>query len=215
MRAVNLLPPERRQAPAKSPLAPLARRPLFVATGGVVLLVALALGVLAHSAGSSVSTKRRELADVQRQLADARARQVLSASALASASARRTTIVGIAGRRVSWDAFLGGLSRVLPEDVWLVSLSADPAGAALASDTASTTSSTSSSTTSTTSPDMPFAISGYAYSQSSVARLMDRLALIPWLSGVQLQSSALAPVGNRNAFQFSIGASMTNMGGAS
>jgi Tfp pilus assembly protein PilN len=211
MRAVNLLPPERRQASAKSPLAPLARRPLFVACGGIVLLVALVLGMLAHSASSSVSAKRRELADVQRQLADARARQALSASALASASARRTAIIGIADRRVSWAAFLGGLSRVLPEDVWLVSLVANPSGAAVAT----TPASSSSSTAAASSLSTPFAISGYAYSQSSVARLMDRLALIPWLSAVQLQSSALTPVGNRNAFQFSIGASMTNAGGAS
>jgi Tfp pilus assembly protein PilN len=212
MRAVNLLPPERRQTATKSPLTPLARRPIFVASGCVVLVVALVMGVLTHSAGSSVGSKRRQLAKVQQELAAARApKQAISASSLAKASGRRTTIMSLAGRRLSWDAFLGSVARVLPEDVWLVSLVANPAGAAV---TTSSSSSTSSST-STTTPDTPFAISGYTYSQSSVARLMDRLALIPWLSGVELKSATLAPLGNRNVFQFSIGASMTNAGGAS
>lgn len=213
MRAVNLLPPDRRET-AKSSLTPLARQPIFLAAGVVVLVIALVLGIVTQTAASSVDAKRRQLAQVERQLAAARApKDRISPSSLATASARRSTILSLAGRRVSWDGFLGSVSLVLPEDVWLVSLTANPAGVA-ASTTASTATSSTSST-STTTADTPFAITGYTYSQSSVARLMDRLALVPWLTNIQLKSAALAPVGSRNAFEFTIGASMTNGGGVS
>jgi Tfp pilus assembly protein PilN len=213
MRAVNLLPPERRNPPSTSPLAPVVRRPLFVAVGLVVVVVAVVLGVETHSASSSVGNKQRQLAQVQNQIAATRTvKRALSASALASASSRRATIVSLAQRRLRWDAFLGSVSRVMPEDVWLVALTASPSGSAAAPSSASSTSTASSSVTTSATP---FAISGYTYSQSSVARLMDRLALIPWLSDVQLQGDSLAPLGSRNVFQFSIGASMANTGGAS
>jgi Tfp pilus assembly protein PilN len=211
MRAVNLLPAERRNVVASSPFTPLARRPVFAVAGGIAVAAALATGFATHSASSSVAAKRRDLTQVRRQIATAKAQvRVVSASALASASSRRATILALAGQRLSWDAFLGSISRVLPEDVWLVGLTANPSGAAIATPTASTPSSTT-----TTTADTPFAISGYAYSQAAVARLMDRLELVPWLSGVELQSTTLTPLGNRSVFQFSIGASMANTGGAS
>jgi Tfp pilus assembly protein PilN len=212
MRAVNLLPAERRNVAAASPFTPLARRPVFAVAGGIAVAAALATGFATHSASSSVAAKRRDLTQVRRQIATAKAQvRVVSASALASASSRRATILALAGPRLSWDAFLGSISRVLPEDVWLVGLTANPSGAAIATPTTSTP----SSTTTTTTADTPFAISGYAYSQAAVARLMDRLELVPWLSGVELQSTTLTPLGNRSVFQFSIGASMANTGGAS
>jgi Tfp pilus assembly protein PilN len=214
MKAVNLLPPERRQATRKSPLAPLARQPLFAATGVVVAVVAIAVGIVAHSASSSVGQKRRQLAELQTQLALSRpARQKLSATALGTASSRRAAVVSLAQRRLSWDAFLGSLSRVTPEDVWLVGLTANPAGTGTTAPPASSSAASSNSTA--TAPATPFTITGYTYSQSSVARLLDRLALVPWLSQVQLTSDSLAPLGTRNVFQFSIGASIANTGGAS
>jgi Tfp pilus assembly protein PilN len=212
MRAVNLLPPERRQAAAGSPLTPVAQQPIAIAAGAAVLVTALVLGIVTHSASSSVAHKRRELANVQQQLAAARApKDALSKSALARASERRTTILSLGAQRLQWDAFLGSVARVLPEDVWLVSLTASPSAAAVTSPSSCATSGGATTTTA----DTPFAICGYTYSQSAVARLMDRLTLIPWLSGVELRSATLTPLGNHNVFRFTIGASMTNAGGAS
>jgi Tfp pilus assembly protein PilN len=216
MKAVNLLPPDRRQATRNSPLAPLARQPLFAAAGVVVAVVAITLGIVAHSASSSVGQKRQQLAEVQAQLALNRpSRQKLSASAVATASSRRAAIVSVAQRRLSWDAFLGSLSRVTPEDVWLVGLTANPLGTTATAPPVSSSTSSSSSPATATAPATPFTITGYTYSQSSVARLLDRLALVPWLSQVQLTSDSLAPLGTRTVFQFSIGASIANTGGAS
>ncbi len=208
MKAVNLLPLERRRPTTMSPLTPIVGRPLFVAVGLVVVVVAVVLGFETRSASSSVGNKQRQLAEVQRQIAATPSR-ALSASALAPASSQRA----LAQRRLSWDVFLGSVSRVMPEDVWLVGLTANPSGSAATP--ATTSSSTSSSSSSLAAPATPFAISGYTYSHSSVAMLMDRLALIPWRSDVQLQGDSLAPIGSRNVFQFSIGATMANPGGAS
>ena len=47
-------------------------------------------------------------------------------------------------------------------------------------------------------------IIGYTYSQASVARLMRRLNLLPWLDDVSLQSSTLTTVGTHSVFQFTI-----------
>jgi Tfp pilus assembly protein PilN len=148
MRAVNLLPPERRDAAPRSSLTPLARQPVFLAAGAVVLVVGLVLGIATYVAASSVDAKRRQLAQVERQLAAARApKDRISPSSLATASARRSTILSLAGRRVSWDGFLGSVSLVLPEDVWLVSLSANPSGVASTASTSSTTTASASTAT--------------------------------------------------------------------
>jgi Tfp pilus assembly protein PilN len=215
MKAVNLLPPERRQAGPASPLVPLLRRPLFVGASAALAVLAVGLALVAHSATSSVAQKRRQLTDVQTQLALSRpSKQPVSAAALRTASTRRAAVVGIVQRRVGWDAFLGALSRVIPEDVSLVSLTASPSGAT-ATAAAPPSSTTGSAPAAAASPTTPFAIQGYAYSQAAVARLLDRLALVRGLTQIQLVGDSLTPIGNRAMFQCSVGASMSTTGGVS
>jgi Tfp pilus assembly protein PilN len=215
MRAVNLLPPERRGGAQSVALKSLTSQPLLLALAGIVLAALLGVGLWAHSASSNVSSKERRLATLQRELAavDATNRGPAAPDAAVTAS-RLNEIVGLASRRMAWDGFLGGFARVVPEDVWLLSLTANPAGTSTGGSTASASASSGSSSSSTTldSSTSPFTISGYTYSQASVARVLDRLALIPWLTDVQLQNSTLTEVGNRVLYQFSIGASMVNPG---
>ncbi len=101
----------------------------------------------------------------------------------------------VVGNRVSWDNFLWAVSRVMPEDVWLMNLSAQAASpstpAAAATPGAVPTS---------------FTLTGYTYSQPAVARLMRRLGLVPWLKNVTLSSSAKTTLGKYSVFQFTIGA---------
>jgi Tfp pilus assembly protein PilN len=207
MRAVNLLPPERRGGAGSrvSRIPSVRTQPALYAAGGLVLLTALVLGLLAHSASSSVSRKQRQLDRLQTQVAATQPKPDRTMAG-ATAASRLVEVTSIAGRRMPWDAFLGAFARVMPEDVWLLSLTATPGNAVAAT---SATASDSSTTPPTSS--LPFTISGYTYSQASVARLLDRLALIPWLSGVQLQSSSLATLGKRRVYEFSIGASMMNV----
>jgi len=53
-------------------------------------------------------------------------------------------------------------------------------------------------------------VAGSATSQRGVALVLDRLALLPWLSGITLQTSAGA---NGSPVQFTIGASLSSTGG--
>ena len=58
-----------------------------------------------------------------------------------------------------------------------------------------------------------FVVTGSARSQAAVARALDRLALIPALSDVSLQSTQRADVGSKTALQFTIGANLRSTGG--
>ena len=71
-----------------------------------------------------------------------------------------------------------------------------------------------SSPTSTTTPTGgTFTVSGFARSQSIVASVLDRLALIPALSDVSLQSTQRTTVGTKAAVQFTINANVRSAGG--
>jgi hypothetical protein len=45
---------------------------------------------------------------------------------------------------------------------------------------------------------------GYTYSHAGVARLLARLTVLPDLTEVQLQTSALAKIGEREVVQFTL-----------
>ena len=115
----------------------------------------------------------------------------------------------------------------MPEDVWLQSLQSTTPGAAAtiateqaaaAAATAAATATTSSSSTPTSTPPpapapttaapSTFTMSGFTYSQPSVARMMRRLDIVPWLSGVSLVSSTKAAIGADTVFQFTIKATV-------
>jgi Tfp pilus assembly protein PilN len=196
MRAVNLLPPEvtsRSRVPLPSP-------PVLVGLlGGVVVVLALAAGFVL--ATKSESSKREELGQRQDELSSlplpAEEEPAAAQSTLASQHAPRVAAVSTAlANRVAWDRVLTRFSRVFPEDVWLRSLdlkSPAPGGAAKAK-------------TEADAPKAPNGVSveGYTYSHNSVARLLARLALIPELTNVQLQSSAVTELAGRRVVEFTV-----------
>ena len=53
-------------------------------------------------------------------------------------------------------------------------------------------------------PPIRVTINGYTYSQEGVARLLARLSVLPDLTDVQLQTSALTEIGDRPVIQFTI-----------
>jgi Tfp pilus assembly protein PilN len=127
----------------------------------------------------------------------------------------------VAGRMI-WDTTLGDLARVLPDGVFLNNLSASapapaPTPAVIAS-VAPTTDSTASTSTATTAvaPTAPtpvataFSITGAAPSHDTVALVLDRLALLPWLSAPTLVSTTRQSTGSA---QFNISAVILNNGG--
>ena len=111
-------------------------------------------------------------------------------------SARVSVLTTALSSRVSWDRVFREFSLILPEDVWLTSLSAkSPISPAT----------NASSTGGSTVPSM-FTIQGRTYSHDGVARLLSRLQVVPDLTNVQLISSTRSKVGNQPVVEFTIAA---------
>jgi Tfp pilus assembly protein PilN len=169
----------------------------------VVVLAAAAVGFAAHSASSTVSSRNAAVRDLDTQLSKLAAAQTAQqATTTAAAPSRATAATTITTQRTSWDGFLSSLSRVVPEDVWVMNLTAG---------------STSSGTTPTApppsagAPPSSFLVTGYTYSQPSVARLMRRLALVPWLQDVNLVTSTKTAIANHTVYQFTVGANFVTL----
>jgi Tfp pilus assembly protein PilN len=171
VRAVNLLP---RDTASQRKLVSPENLPVLVGTGlGVLVTAALAVTFL-HAAGQ-VRDARSRLADVERTLAATPKPPppvaTPNAQLAGEQSARLAAVSNALGARVAWDRALREISLVLPDDVWLASLTLstpDPANPSAAG----------------------FAITGYTYSNDAVARLLSRLALVPELIDPTLASTS-------------------------
>src|SRR6266567_6111420 len=201
MRAVNLVPKDspRRTGPAVPPVV------AATVIGGLVL-VSLMISVLLLSAHGKVKSRQLELAQTQAELAaipvPAQSRLQQQESLVADKAARVTALNSALSKRIAWDRVLREFALVLPDDVWLLSLSASaPTPATAASNTTSSTSS-SSSTTPVLGGTLGFNIEGHTYSHDAVARLLSRLSVIPDLEHVQLVTSEETVLGSRTAIHF-------------
>jgi Tfp pilus assembly protein PilN len=168
VRAVNLLPKDDRRAKS--------RQTNPVVLGGVIAAVAatalLAAVFLTVSAGVADKQARFDAAQAELDATPVPPPADTSASTLEQEKSQRVVALSTAlGKRVAWDRVLRELSLVLPEDVWLSTMSAK------------------APVVGATTPG--FTITGRTYSHDGVARLLARLAVVPHLSGVQLQHSAL------------------------
>jgi len=187
MRAVNLLPRDevKRSFEAK-------RGVIFGGAFGAALVTA-ALVSMTISAGGAVSEKQAELETLRTEIAaipapvvnDANANDVLAAEKSARVGAMSAALTS----RVAWDRVLRQVSLVLPEDVWLTSLSATAPGPA---------------TTAGEATASGFTLIGSTYSQNGVARFLSRLGVVPDLENVRLQSSESVLVNERQLVQFTI-----------
>jgi Tfp pilus assembly protein PilN len=192
MRAVNLLPRDIQRSGIR-PTAPM----LTGVVGTVLVTGILCVGFLMQSA--KVADKRSQLDAARAELAlvppPAPTQGVDGTAGLAGEEAARVAALqGALNGRVGWDRVLREVSLVLPEDVWLSSLSlALPTGAPQSRE---------------------FQIAGNAYSHEGVARLLSRLALIPDLSNVALVTSAKAP-GKNTTVTWQIAAAIRMAGATS
>jgi Tfp pilus assembly protein PilN len=122
MRPVNLIPrEERRGAQAPTRTGPL---PYLVVGALALALVGVALLVLA---GNQVSEGKTEVAQLKQEDAAAKSRaEELSAYTQFQVlqQQREITIGSLADSRFDWERVMRELSLILPEDAWLVSLTA-------------------------------------------------------------------------------------------
>jgi Tfp pilus assembly protein PilN len=205
VRAINLLPrDDARRGRQKTQWIVLV--PVVAA---VVLTGVLSAAFL--SASGKVKDKQAELAALKDTLAaipTPDASKIQSQTALASDKQVRVTALSAAlSRRVAWDRIFRELSLVLPDDVWLATITARAP--------------VSSSTAAAPAPTAPgaavaatqFTLDGYTYSHPAVARLLSRLSVIPDLVNVQLQQSTMTKVGVAKAVHFVIAADVRQPGG--
>jgi len=220
MQAVNLLPRDERRRGGPSIPTPVA----ITAIGGFTLMIAL-LGLLFVSAHGTVNQRRLELAQKQEELAaipvPAQSQVQQQDALVADKKARVTALNAALATRVAWDRVLREFALVLPDDVWLLNMTAKAPTLATTAPSTSTSSPTSSSTGSA-SPATPvlggqltFTIEGYTYSHDAVARLLTRLALIPDLEQVQLVTSEQTKLANRKIIHFKISANVRAPGAGS
>jgi Tfp pilus assembly protein PilN len=208
MRAVNLLPRQQVQQTRER------RNPavLVAAIGGAVVLLALIGGALL--ANRSVDRQQQALSSARAELAATPAHhlspstQAFRQAVLTQREQRSLALASAIGKRVAWDRILRRFALVLPSDVWLISLdgsvpldSATPAVPA----------------TPGAAPTVPTAltIQGYTYSQASVARLLERLQVLPDLKNVTLTNSGVTLLGGQNVIQFTIATDIRQGRGAS
>jgi Tfp pilus assembly protein PilN len=215
MQAVNLLPayarPGNRWASAGKDLAP--ERVLTIG-GTVAAVAAIAVGGLYFHERSVVSNRHAELADAESRLAAAEATAAPLRQAATENSARLAVVRAVSGSRVAWETILHDLSRVLPDGAFLASMQVQNATPAPA---VATPAVPGSPVTPAVSTGGTFTVTGSTSSHVRVALILDRLALLPWLSNVTLSSSVRGSAGaaatTTAADQFSITAAFTRPGG--
>jgi Tfp pilus assembly protein PilN len=125
VRPVNLIPPEERRGDA----APLRTGPLpYILLGG---LVAVLLGVIAMVlTGNQIADSKAEVTRLTREDAaeEAKAQRLASYTQFREMSEQRVaTVNSLADSRFDWERVMRELSLVLPNDVWLVGLTASAA----------------------------------------------------------------------------------------
>jgi Tfp pilus assembly protein PilN len=194
MRAVNLLPRDQAQRSIKKESLPVL---IGACSGALVLAI---LGAMFMMGSGKVAAQQRKVDDLNRTYqalppppaGPSAAQQQLAGEQSARVSALSTALTS----RVAWDRVFREFSLVLPEDVWLTTLSAKSPISPV----------TNTPTSTGTGPPSQFTIQGRTYSHDGVARLLSRLQVVPDLTNVQLLSSTLSKVGGQDVVDFSIAA---------
>jgi Tfp pilus assembly protein PilN len=196
MRAFNLLPKEEaRGGDGRPPLAA-----VLVALAGLLVFAGLGFFFLRASAG--VAERESTLDELRGDLAALAVPQKPPGAGDETAlqderAARTTALVGALGTRIAWDRLLRDFSLVLPEEVSLTTLQATaPTSAAGAAPVSNT-----------------FTIAGSTEDQEGVALLLARLATLPELTAVQLQSATVTDTETSESVTFAITASIKPVGG--
>lgn len=207
MDAVNLLPPEYRERKRRrsAPAANLDGRKTLRLGGGVALLFAVLLGGLFFHEHQLVTSKKKELANNQAQIAAVQAQVDTIKTAQAAVSGRLSLASSITSTRMNWDKALNDFGKIIPTSSYLSAISvtapvtaATAAAAAAAATTLPSTDSTTPAAPAAPSGFSTMTLSGVAPSTPGVALVMDRLSLLPWLSNVTLTSATRMNNGSNN-----------------
>ena len=202
MDAVNLLPVDYRERKRKrtTPADNLDARQTMRIGGAVAGLFVVLLGGLFYYEHKQVSDKQKELANNKAQIATVQPQVDSIKAAQAAISGRLTVARTLAGTRMNWDRALNDFARIIPTNSFLSSIqmtapvtAAATAAAQAAAAAAPVTSTDGTAAAAPTPPAAPtvstLTLAGTAPSTPGVALVMDRLSLLPWLSGITLTSA--------------------------
>jgi Tfp pilus assembly protein PilN len=184
MRPVNLIPPEERRGEAE---------PLRAGAASYVIVGVLAAALLAVVAvvltGNSINEKKSELESLQARQAQAQnvaAKFAPYATFASTSEARQTAVQSLADSRFDWDRVLHELALVIPDDIWLQSLSGSVVPGASAGEAGGT------SDPSITGPSLQ--LTGCGRSQDAVAGFLAAVKDIDGVTRVGFQGSELGDV---------------------
>lgn len=184
MKAVNLIPSDARRGGA-APQLPIG--PAYLVLG--LLVVALGFVTLYVLTNNTIASRKAQLAQVNAEITQAQARAQHLANYVSFeqlAQTRAQTVRQIASARFDWYGALSDLSKVVPANTSLESLSGSVAPGANAGGSSSGGSG-GSLRAAISAP--AFELSGCTQSQDDVARLMSRLRLIRGVTRVTLSDS--------------------------
>ena len=171
MRAVNLLPADRRKNEKKA--AGAGFKPMHGAVAGIVL-GAVALGYWGHSIGGKVAqeTSKEEAALQEQETLKAKiakAKEATGTPVVSTYESNRDLIAGLASSRVNWSPVMVNLARVAPKGVWLKTLNVE----------APTSESASATATPGTARPAAIKLTAAALSRTDAALYLARLNAIP------------------------------------
>jgi Tfp pilus assembly protein PilN len=195
MEAVNLLPLEHKVRAKKrsTPADNLDSRKTLRTGGLAALAVVVLLGALFGYERTVVNSKKSALAKDQASLAEIKPKADAIKEAQASSAARLSVIANVTASRMNWDRALNDFARIVPTDSFLTTLSfAAPVPTDATATTVAPAAAPSGSSTLT--------LAGNSPTTNSVAHVLDRLALIPWLSDVSLGSATRSGDGGGDSF---------------
>ena len=199
MRAVNLIPTDQQRGAGGA--AGKSGGGAYILLGALALVVVLAASYVV--AGKSVTDKKASLETISQQAAAAEAKSasLTSYTKFASIRAKRVdTVSQLAASRFDWAHALREVSRVLPENAWLTTLTATTSSAVSVGGGGGGAGLRAAL-------DVPaIQLQGCTTSQASVAKLIARLRLVDGVQRVSLEDSTKG--------QESTGTSISDVGGA-
>jgi Tfp pilus assembly protein PilN len=212
MQAVNLLPADAIGSGRWGAAEGTSPKRVLTTAAVVAGVVVAATGAAFFQAHNTVADRQATLDGLEQQVVAAQATAAAAQAARANMQARETAVTSVTSQRITWEQVLRDLARVLPANVWLQNLQAQSPTPTVSASTASTSSTTTTAASGST--PTAFVVTGFTSSQKAVARVIDRLSVLPWLSDVSLQQSTRTDTGKGGeAVQFTIGANLSSTGG--
>lgn len=208
MKAVNLIPVERRVGAGVGLGRSQGGAYAVIALVGVLALLLFVYGKASHQISSDNSQAAKVTSEAEQARSDAGALARYN-GLIAQSEARTTAAESLMDQRFDWSHALHELSRVLPSGVSIASLAGTTAAAeeskketskssgSSASGSASGSSSVSSATPAGTVPSV--VLTGCANSQTVVAETLQRMRLITGVKEAQLSSSVSSSGSNNGS----------------